>query len=348
MNLTVGLTGLTRQKNVLLELAEKSGEIEKYRRSLEYADKAEKLVAYADKLEQEQSAALQNRRNEIKCLQELETAKTETDNAGKALESKADGDARLKELSAKTARLEAILVPAQALCNVSGELKKKQNELSGAQKAAADSETELKAMTEKLDGLRVKIKDNFDKYIGKLPELKSNKQTLDLQLQGFVNLHKQEAAATELETTLLKKRAEYKAVSFALKNEKAKFENMQSAFENDAAFRLAISLHEGKPCPVCGSLSHPVPAGAASDAPPKEEIEKQKALIAELEAKLAELVEEGGKQSGKFDAAQKRLCELQSECENYGCGENDVVEKQKTLAAALDEAEKIKLLQQSP
>jgi exonuclease SbcC len=49
-----------------------------------------------------------------------------------------------------------------------------------------------------------------------------------------------------------------------LKEEYEHLERGKEAFEkSSAASRLALELHKGEPCPVCGSTEHPVPAAAA-------------------------------------------------------------------------------------
>jgi exonuclease SbcC len=50
-------------------------------------------------------------------------------------------------------------------------------------------------------------------------------------------------------------------------------DRLLSAFESGQAARLAESLSEGEPCPVCGSAEHPQPARAGEDLPSEDDVE---------------------------------------------------------------------------
>jgi len=50
----------------------------------------------------------------------------------------------------------------------------------------------------------------------------------------------------------------------------------ERAYLDAQAGILAENLHEGQPCPVCGSLSHPCLAVKPENAPTKQELDKLK------------------------------------------------------------------------
>ncbi len=54
------------------------------------------------------------------------------------------------------------------------------------------------------------------------------------------------------------------------------YEKKNKAYLDEQAGILAAELREGEPCPVCGSLVHPVPASTSVAAPTKEELERAK------------------------------------------------------------------------
>lgn len=52
----------------------------------------------------------------------------------------------------------------------------------------------------------------------------------------------------------------------------ADYEHKERAFLREQAGILAASLHEGRPCPVCGSTNHAQPAVPGSEAPSESEL----------------------------------------------------------------------------
>lgn len=67
--------------------------------------------------------------------------------------------------------------------------------------------------------------------------------------------------------------SDYKKLSAQSEELRSRFNIMNKAFLDEQAGIIAKTLEDGKPCPVCGSLSHPCPAGTACDAPSKDELE---------------------------------------------------------------------------
>lgn len=62
------------------------------------------------------------------------------------------------------------------------------------------------------------------------------------------------------------------------------YQKMEQNFLDAQAGILAMHLSEGEPCPVCGSLHHPVPAVVSAEAPNKESLERKKADLTKMEA----------------------------------------------------------------
>ena len=88
---------------------------------------------------------------------------------------------------------------------------------------------------------------------------------------------------------------------------KAEYESLQQRYLDGQAGILAETLEEGKPCPVCGSLSHPLPAGKPEQAPDKEQVEKAKQAWEQSNQVLEKKSREAGETKGALENMEKSL-----------------------------------------
>lgn len=65
--------------------------------------------------------------------------------------------------------------------------------------------------------------------------------------------------------------------------------SQERRFLDAQAGLLARSLDEGKPCPVCGSLHHPMPAALPEEVPQKAELEEKKQALSQEEGRVQQL-----------------------------------------------------------
>lgn len=77
---------------------------------------------------------------------------------------------------------------------------------------------------------------------------------------------------------------------------------MEKAFFNEQAGIMAAALEEGQPCPVCGSVIHPVPAVAGDDAPTEMQLKKYKIYVEDKSKECSELSSQSGLLSGQAES----------------------------------------------
>ena len=77
---------------------------------------------------------------------------------------------------------------------------------------------------------------------------------------------------------------------------------MEKAFFNEQAGIMAAALAEGQPCPVCGSVTHPVPAVAGDDAPTEMQLKKYKIYVEDKSKECSELSSQSGLLSGQAES----------------------------------------------
>lgn len=94
-----------------------------------------------------------------------------------------------------------------------------------------------------------------------------------------------------------------------------KYVDMEAAFLGGQAGVLAKSLQEGKPCPVCGSLKHPMPAKSSQKIPSERELKQlsvEKDLALEETRKIAE------KLAGDRGRYEQNCQSYRDWCEDHG------------------------------
>lgn len=92
----------------------------------------------------------------------------------------------------------------------------------------------------------------------------------------------------EAEEGLKNAQDEYLRASERVREAKARYDGMNTAYLNEQAGILAETLAEGEPCPVCGSRTHPSAAKKSENAPTREALERAKEENENAEKKRAE------------------------------------------------------------
>lgn len=83
-------------------------------------------------------------------------------------------------------------------------------------------------------------------------------------------------AYLDAEHALRKSQASYLEAERRSNEQKARYEALEEYYRRASAGLLARGLQEGEPCPVCGSLLHPVPAKLPKEAPTEEQLKREK------------------------------------------------------------------------
>lgn len=91
------------------------------------------------------------------------------------------------------------------------------------------------------------------------------------------------------------------------------YNDKNTAFLREQAGMMASNLEEGKPCPVCGSIHHPVLAALSQDAPSEADVKhaKKKYEDADKETQLAS--QKASKQNGTVETARGALLKTVSD-----------------------------------
>lgn len=112
------------------------------------------------------------------------------------------------------------------------------------------------------------------------------------------------------EKILLEKvQEEYKTALIKSEKTSAVYNEAEKAFLDEQAGLLAQKLSDGERCPVCGSVSHPLPAKIKENAPSEAELKKLKEQNEKDRQTAVELSAKAGEIRGKADSLKSSLSE---------------------------------------
>ncbi len=173
--------------------------------------------------------------------------------------------------------------------------------LAKHEKARNDCKEELQAlanageMREKLNGQLTQLQD-------KEPRLEKLKKALEshAELQG------------NFETA----QSQYLKAKETADASQQTYQTLHRAFLDEQAGLLAQTLQEGQPCPVCGSLSHPLPAHLSPEAPTEAELEAVEKKAKDDTAAMEAASKTAGELNATLTAKRKEIDGLLSELLN--------------------------------
>ncbi|WP_276356357.1 AAA family ATPase [Cohnella caldifontis] len=175
----------------------------------------------------------------------------------------------LERLARDLPKVQALESRKTRLGELERELGRAAEDLKAAESRAAALQEERKAAAERIRKLEESVR--------RLPEASEKLERLRREakvLQDGLKL------AKELETLRPDEREQkerYDQASMA-------YAELEARWLEGQAGQLALHLHDGKPCPVCGSTEHPHKAAAEGETPSKETLELRRRLKAESES----------------------------------------------------------------
>lgn len=188
----------------------------------------------------------------------------------------------------------------------------KQQKTEGEKKQASDEaarkklEEARKSLTQQIQDCRQKIKEK-EALAGKAAALSGEKERLRSQGAEYNELKTLLEAYEEASEKWNRAAAIYQAACGKEQDFGESYRRQYRAFLDDQAGILAAELAENQPCPVCGSLHHPLPAVKTDDAPTRETVEQSQKRWEESKTAMDEAGRKAAALRGTRDSSLQHM-----------------------------------------
>lgn len=148
------------------------------------------------------------------------------------------------------------------------------------------NETQKQAELVQVERQLVSIKEQKQRCLERMKELEEARAALYKKQQQRERMRLQARLMKEtlvLQEQLKEAGAQEQQRKEQLAELRTQHDQLEKAWLEGQAALLSEHLHDGKPCPVCGSTAHPNKARAAHSLPNKEELQQMKTLLQQLE-----------------------------------------------------------------
>lgn len=205
------------------------------------------------------------------------------------------------------AKIEAEYPRYDALDALESQIKKDETNISAQSKKLEAAQKQYMQDKKLFEELKKEFESLADAGEGKekLTNQKEKAQEKQKKLEALSGLLGEFATLSENLESL---QEEYRKAAVDYQKASDDYEEKNRAFLNEQAGILAETLEEGRPCPVCGSLTHPSPAQKSVKAPTEAQLKKAKD-IADKARKIAE------EKSGNCKEARASLAAKRTEIE---------------------------------
>lgn len=280
----------------------RQAEIAELERELALAAKADAIVPYAEQAA-EAARALEARREALRQREEqLAAAEKEQAEAIGAHQAEADKDSLRREVELELHRLTE-LVP------VVDSLSARRDELAGIKRNEAAAAAKLTAATDALAARRqerlgaVMEQQTVEAAAALVPDAASTLSQLERQGKGVKRL-------LELATDIERWREHEREGARAMEAAGSRVAALERRWIEGQAGLLAVHLHDGDACPVCGSEAHPAKAVMPKDMPSKEALDAAKEQLAAVQRELMTAKAEAAAATGSQRTELQELAEL--------------------------------------
>lgn len=222
------------------------------------------------------------------------------------LDGHADDEVKIKKLTGEIAAVNA-LIPRydelEAKLDGAAKARAKAEQAKAKLKCAAEETVEVKKRAEVLETERESLKNAELETVKDEAEYKRLKAQSD-ELRGLLDDTDKLGGEYRQYVSAL---AEYEAARQKAQNARNDYGEKNRLFLDAQAGVIAAELKEGEPCPVCGSVHHPLPAKRAEHAPSAAELDNYKHVYEQAAEAEKLQSERAGRLKGAYEARAEHI-----------------------------------------
>lgn len=251
---------------------------ERNERRLALAEKAAKITPYEEQAERAKAGKEEKRkqlqsRSEALAAAEKAAAEAQARHAAEAAKEpeRREAERELHKLTELAPVVSSLAGQRQALDKLVRSEQDAAAKLASADKALAGQRERKQQMQAAMNALNANAGDLSAKLV----------QLSQVQQQG-----KQITQLLELDKELARIAETERQFAEAISQAKSEHDRLERLWIEGQAGMLAAHLHDGKPCPVCGSETHPSKPEPAADMPSRERLQQAKEQLSAVEREL--------------------------------------------------------------
>lgn len=228
------------------------------------------------------------------------------------------------------------------------------------QEAFEKNRKQLETKQEERKELLEKLTEELKTYVNleeELTDIQISLVRVQEELKRYRDLEKRKKELEGQRKKLLQAQENYQESEADCDKIKSQYEEKDRIYKAAAIGLAARYLEEGKPCPVCGSTSHPNPAVVSQDVPDEKEVESWKKKWQQAEAEKNKVYQQAAKEKGTLEAMEKeyeagidslQITNAQLESAKKKLVEEEAQQKvqKETLETALQEKKKMQKLKE--